>query len=120
MLGQNEEIGQLLGNLVVQRDEQDGQGHVAGAKEETDADEDTIGQVVEGITDEDGGAERVVDGIAVVARLGVDGGGYGLVLEDTLTEVAIIFGLGIAIVVLVAQAQVLEVRGILALLAVIR
>lgn len=116
MLGQNEEIGQLLGNLVVQRDEQDGQGHVVGAKEETDADEDTIGQVVEGVADEDGGAERVVDGIAVVARLDVGGGGQGLVLEDALTEVTVIFGLGIAIVV---QAQAFEVLAILALLAVI-
>ena len=117
VLGQNKEIGQLLGNLVVQGDEQDGQGHVVGAKEETDANEDTIGKVVEGIADEDGGTERVVNGIAVVMALCISGGGQGLVLENALTKVTAIFGL--AGVVLVVQGQTLRVLAILALLAVI-
>jgi hypothetical protein len=57
VLGQDEEVGQFLGDLVVEGNEQDGQGHVAGAQQEADADEDAVGQVVEGVADEDGGAE---------------------------------------------------------------
>ena len=61
MLGKDEEIGELLGKLVVKGDDQDGDGNVAAAKEEPNTDKDAIGKVVDAIAEKDGGAEAVVN-----------------------------------------------------------
>ena len=126
MFGQDEEVGQLLSDLVIECNEEDGKGNVPGAKEEADANEDSIGKVVEGITNEDGGAQGVVDGITVAAvLLGGSGGstsdvvgGQSLILEDALAELAIL-SLAAAIVILVIQGQAIGILAVLALLAVI-
>ena len=146
VLGQNEEIGQLLGNLVVQGDEQDGQGHVTGAQEKANAHKDSVGKVVEGISEEDGGAERIVDGAAVVASLrGGDTGrmsalgvsvGMGmamgagsssltgfqdvsLIFEDALSMVTVVATVVVVVMIVVEGEAVVGVLAVLALLAAI-
>ena len=49
---------------MVEGDGKDGDGNVAAAKEEADADEDAIGEVVEAVAEQDGSAEAVVNATA--------------------------------------------------------
>mmetsp|Transcript_23017 Transcript_23017/g.48315 ORF Transcript_23017/g.48315 Transcript_23017/m.48315 type:complete len:176 (-) Transcript_23017:529-1056(-) len=59
-LSKKDEIGQFLCHFVEDGGDDDGNGNRAGAREEGSTDENTIAKVVEGISDEDGGAELFV------------------------------------------------------------
>mmetsp|Transcript_2689 Transcript_2689/g.5875 ORF Transcript_2689/g.5875 Transcript_2689/m.5875 type:complete len:275 (-) Transcript_2689:820-1644(-) len=58
---QYDEVGELLRQLVEERDEDDGDGGPGRAGLEGGADEDAVAEVVEAVAEEDGGAEFLVD-----------------------------------------------------------
>mmetsp|Transcript_1843 Transcript_1843/g.3442 ORF Transcript_1843/g.3442 Transcript_1843/m.3442 type:complete len:387 (+) Transcript_1843:105-1265(+) len=81
MLGEQNEIRQFLRHFVKEGGEDDGDGSGGRAGEEGGADENSVGKIVEGVSDENGGTEAFVDlglgtegfsggRISVVVRLG--------------------------------------------------